>query len=149
MHKAGDIVITKEGTRLLVLAETDVIKEEMSEILQTMEPIIIAIPVRFETFAKDGFLVIPQYSSIQQPFIAEYYNRVYLYQSEIDKEIGFVTNTKVMSDILELMKVEILETRKQPHQRRRAVRVCRTLISGLTQFQKDLQANDINGIYYH
>jgi len=149
MHKTGDIVITKEGNRLLVLAETDVIKEEMTEFLQTMEPIIIAIPVRFETFTKDGFLVTHQHSSIKEPFIAEYYNRVYLYQKEIENEIGFVTNPKIMSDILELMKIEILDTKKKPDQQRRAVRICRTLLNGLTQFQKDLQANDTNGILYH
>ena len=148
MHQLGDIIITKDGHQLLVLAETDVIKEDMSEILQTLEPILITAPVRFSSFTKDGVLVIPQYSSIKKPFIVEYYNRVYIYQSEVAKELGFVTNSKILNDIANLMKNETLDLKKSSCNRR-AAKICKTVLSGLTQFQKDLQANDINGIYYH
>lgn len=148
MHQLGDIIITKDGQQLLVLAETDVIKEDMSEILQTLEPILITAHVRFSSFTKDGVLVIPQYSSIKKPFIVEYYNRVYIYQSEVAKELGFVTNSKILNDIANLMKNETLDLKKSSCNRRAAT-ICKTVLSGLTQFQKDLQANDINGIYYH
>lgn len=148
MHQLGDIIITKDGQQVLVLAETDVIKEDMSEILQTLEPILITVPIRFSSFTKDGVLVIPQYSSIKKPFIVEYYNRVYIYQSEVAKELGFVTNSKILNDIANLMKNETLDLKKSSCNRRAAT-ICKTVLSGLTQFQKDLQANDINGIYYH
>src|SRR5574344_1368588 len=98
MHQLGDIIATKDGQQLLVLAETDVIKEDMSEILQTLEPILITVPIRFSSFTKDGVLVIPQYSSIKKPFIVEYYNRVYIYQSEVAKELGFVNNSKILNN---------------------------------------------------
>ena len=148
MHQLGDIIITKDGQQVLVLAETDVIKEDMSEILQTLEPILITVPVRFSSFTKDGVLVIPQYSSIKKPFIVEYYNRVYIYQSEVAKELGFVTNSKILNDIANLMKNETIDLKKSSCNRR-AAKICKTVLSGLTQFQKDLQANDFNGIYYH
>ena len=66
MHQLGDIIVTKDNQTLLVLAETDVIKEDMSEILQTLEPILITAPIRFSSFTKDGVLIIPQYSSIKK-----------------------------------------------------------------------------------
>lgn len=148
MHQLGDIIETKDGQILLVLAETDVIKEDMSEILQTLESILITTPIRFSSFTKDGVLVVPQYSSIKKPFIVEYYNRVYIYQSEVLKEVGFVTNSKILNDIANLMKNETLDLKKQQCTRR-ASNICKSVLSGLTQFQKDLQANDRNGIYYH
>jgi hypothetical protein len=148
MHQLGDILITKSGQVLLVLAETDVIKEDMTEILQTMEPIIITVPLRFTSFTKEGVLIVPQYSSMGKPMIAEYYNRVYIYQSEIKKEIGFVTNSQVLQNIANLMKNENLNLKEQ-FCMRKAAKICRTILSGLTQFQKDLQKADKNGILYH
>ncbi len=148
MHQLGDIIVTKDNQTLLVLAETDVIKEDMSEILQTLEPILITAPIRFSSFTKDGVLIIPQYSNIKKPMVVEYYNRVYIYQSEVKSELGFVTNSKVLNDIANLMKNETIDIKKSQCNRRAAT-ICKTVLSGLTQFQKDLQANDINGIYYH
>lgn len=112
MPEIGDIIQSKQGRILLVLAQTDTIIEKLDDIITTLEPIIIAVPVRFDHFTKEGFLVVYKYSSMSKPMIVEYYNREYLYESEIEKEIGIITNNKVLSDICQLMRNENVELKK-------------------------------------
>lgn len=148
MNQIGDIVVSKQGRFLIVLMRTDTIIEEMEEIITTREPIIITAPIRFDKFTKEGFLVVPQYSSIQKPFVVEYYNREYLYESEIAKEIGFVSNSKVISDIANLMKDDNIDLRKI-HGITRAKNICKNLLLENTRFQLELRENNPDQIYYH
>lgn len=147
MHQIGDIIRSKQGKTLLVLAKTDSIIEEMTDIITNLEPIIIAVPVRFSSFTKDGFLVAPQYSNLQKPMIAEYYNRVYLYEKEIASEIGFVSNSKVLTDITNIIKSESIDC-KLRNSIRKVVNICRSLTDfEITDFQNDLRVNNPDQVF--
>ena len=148
MPQLGDIIISKQGKTLLVLAQTDSIIENLLEILPTREPILITTPIRFTHFTKEGFLIVSHYSSLQKPMIIEYYNREYLYESEVKKEIGFVTNSKILSDIANLMKNETINLREQ-HGVTRAKNICRTLLQENSKFQLELRSNNPEPILYN
>jgi len=148
MNQIGDIIVSLQGRLMLIIMITDTIIEEMEEIITTREPIIIAVPLRDNKFTKEGYLLLAKDSTLNEPMILEYYNREYLYENEILKNIGSVINNNVIPDVANLMKEEHVDLRKI-HGVTRAKNICKILLLENTRFQLELRENNPEQILYN